>query len=558
KRLEYNWLPEAIQRASDIINGNLDSHFKYGAGEIIGINKSNPNGYMRFNTDGIGFSRDGGKTYRTAITYEGIVADYIASGTLDANLVRVLGGNETTYTFIDGDYIESRGQYYRTWFGETTFADLKFQLGRGYFRVNNEAENKRLYFSDKGISTFIQGYADENPDQENSGSGVIEFFSHQYNGPQWNTGNIRGLTLFSNQGHVAIKTANRDIILDADRDVKILASRGTVTLQPRDGNRDGLNHFRFNVKDNDSAGLSDGWIQYGSPAANYGSGLRFKKSTSGRPIIYATNGNGDINSGNFQADSFIGSLEAQSDNAYALVNDRLRITSKAGYNGGNINYRDLQAAEGMFRSLKLNTDMSGSNFYIGVSGGELRVTSNLLGAGGNYRPIRVGEVILDGGGRLVHEDGSTFIQGNVDVRATRVRSGTLVPMVAREFNSSSSEELKANIKPYEGNGLDVVCGLNIVNFDWIESPEAGRQIGVIAENSPDISSSSGKEIKINDLVMYLTKSVQELHEENNKLRGEIEHGKQSHKFNRQFFGRSSSRQSPTNRRIRNSCSRAAS
>ncbi|WP_229720410.1 phage tail protein, partial [Oceanobacillus neutriphilus] len=34
KRLEYNWLPEAIQRASDIINGNLDSHFKYGAGEI--------------------------------------------------------------------------------------------------------------------------------------------------------------------------------------------------------------------------------------------------------------------------------------------------------------------------------------------------------------------------------------------------------------------------------------------------------------------------------------------------------------------------------------------
>src|SRR5690625_5397603 len=78
----FRSLPEAIKRASDIINGNIDSHFKYGAGEIIGINKSNPNGYMRFNTDGLGFSRDGGKTYRSAITYEGIVADAITTETI--------------------------------------------------------------------------------------------------------------------------------------------------------------------------------------------------------------------------------------------------------------------------------------------------------------------------------------------------------------------------------------------------------------------------------------------------------------------------------------------
>src|SRR5690625_6658176 len=45
----FRSLPEAIKRASDIINGNIDSHFKYGAGEIIGINRSNPNEYMRFN-----------------------------------------------------------------------------------------------------------------------------------------------------------------------------------------------------------------------------------------------------------------------------------------------------------------------------------------------------------------------------------------------------------------------------------------------------------------------------------------------------------------------------
>lgn len=61
KKIQTDWLPDAIIRASDIINGNQDSLFRYLPGEIIGINQSNPNGYMRFNTDGLGFSRDGGK-----------------------------------------------------------------------------------------------------------------------------------------------------------------------------------------------------------------------------------------------------------------------------------------------------------------------------------------------------------------------------------------------------------------------------------------------------------------------------------------------------------------
>ena len=103
KTLEFNWLPEAIKRASDIINGNLDSHFEYHAGEIIGINKSNPNGYMRFNTDGIGFSRDGGKTYRSAMTYEGIVADAITTGTLRAILIEAV---EIYGSYIEGGEIK--------------------------------------------------------------------------------------------------------------------------------------------------------------------------------------------------------------------------------------------------------------------------------------------------------------------------------------------------------------------------------------------------------------------------------------------------------------------
>ncbi len=118
KTLEFNWLPEAIRRASDIINGNIDSHFSYRAGEVIGINRSNPNGYMRFNTDGIGFSRDGGKTYNSAMTYEGIVADAITAGTLRGIVIEGVD--------IFGGYIQSLNN-------DNTFWDL----GTGLFRMQN-------------------------------------------------------------------------------------------------------------------------------------------------------------------------------------------------------------------------------------------------------------------------------------------------------------------------------------------------------------------------------------------------------------------------------------
>ncbi len=135
KTLEFNWLPEAIRRASDIINGNIDSHFSYRAGEIIGINRSNPNGYMRFNTDGIGFSRDGGSTYLTAITYEGIVADAITAGTLRGIVIEGVD--------IFGGYIQSLNN-------DNTF----WNLGTGLFRMQNAnfelGSGASIHFTDPG------------------------------------------------------------------------------------------------------------------------------------------------------------------------------------------------------------------------------------------------------------------------------------------------------------------------------------------------------------------------------------------------------------------------
>ncbi|WP_060668208.1 phage tail protein [Oceanobacillus caeni] len=206
KKLEYNWLPDAVRRASEIINGNDDSLFKYGAGEIIGINQSNPNGYMRFNTDGLGFSRDGGKTYQSAITYEGIVADAITTGTLRSILIEAveiygsrIEGTEIygskfisekskdEFMKIEGSYLVSQGIHDRTWMGESGNNQVRLMLQNGQIRARNDDKDWSLYFNDYGISTFSDG---SGAVMDSDASGFIEFHSTRYH-------TSRGLTIGS-------------------------------------------------------------------------------------------------------------------------------------------------------------------------------------------------------------------------------------------------------------------------------------------------------------------------------------------------------------------------
>ena len=231
KTLEFNWLPEAIKRASDIINGNIDSHFKYGAGEIIGINKNNPNGYMRFNTDGLGFSRDGGKTYRSAITYEGIVADAITAGTLRSVLIEAveiygsyIEGTEikgstiiseksaNEYIKMQGTLLESKGIHDRTWMGESEDEQIRLMFQNGQLRARNDDREWSLYFNDYGISTFNDGSGEV---ADSSASGFLEFHSTRYH-------ESRGLTIGSG-ARLALETNSGRIYLNS-RDASVRVS----------------------------------------------------------------------------------------------------------------------------------------------------------------------------------------------------------------------------------------------------------------------------------------------------------------------------------------------
>lgn len=62
----------------------------------------------KWNVNGLGYSRDGGENYGTAITMDGsIVADYITSGTLNADLIRAgtIRGINITGTTITGGHL---------------------------------------------------------------------------------------------------------------------------------------------------------------------------------------------------------------------------------------------------------------------------------------------------------------------------------------------------------------------------------------------------------------------------------------------------------------------
>src|SRR5690625_2715539 len=228
KKIKMSFLDERVQEISNIINGNVDSVFEYTPNGVIGWNGDDPNYMTRYVGDAIGFSRDGGKTYNTAMSADlGINADYITYGhakgfTMEA--VELYGSrfesreNDYTYKLIEGAYLESRGRYTNTWFGVTKEHDVAWKLNNGYLQAHTlNEEGMRLNYTGTGISTYIRGSNED--DDGYSGSGVLDFFSHVYHP------DVRGVTLYSNRGIVGVMSATRDVMIDAARNSKVLSGR---------------------------------------------------------------------------------------------------------------------------------------------------------------------------------------------------------------------------------------------------------------------------------------------------------------------------------------------
>lgn len=393
---------------------------------------------------------------------------------INVNNIGIRGGNSRTYLKLSQDTIELAGTFVRTWRGDTQKDNVFMRSQGGLLRFRNNTRDRSLYYSDFGISTYVDGNNEE-------ASGSLQFFDYTYS-------TARGVTLNSSNGVAAVTSDNNRVILSAELTVNI-ESNHSIYFRPNRDNRTGNNEFAMYVKLNDSGADTDGVLKYGnisSSTSEYGSGLRFSKS-SVNSIVYATNKDGNIGTGDFYGNRLFGDLTAINDFAYVRTNDggRLRITDFKGYNDGNPTYTDLQCHDIQADSIRLN---SNNNFYIGVSTGELRVTNNLRYNGGDtgYKPVR-----------------------------------------ASAFNNASLEQYKTDIKKWDYDALTVIANdLDLYQFKY--KNEEGKEKGlnhrgvIIGRDykTPD-EFIYGDGVNIYEMVTWALRSIQQLNEKTNTLEEQL-------------------------------------
>ena len=401
---------------------------------------------------------------------------------IDVNKVGIRGGDSTNYIYLSQDKIEMAGTFQRTFRGNTQKDNVFMRAQGGYLRFRNNNQNRSLYYSDFGISTYIDGDSSE-------ASGTLQFFDYTYSP----TNSVRGVTLNSAGGAVALNSERNRIVLDANATVNIESETSSVYIRPMKENRVGTNEFRFWTKLNDSVADTDGVLSYGSitelvekaPASySFGSGIRFDKSPKSR-YIYATDKDGNIGTGDFYARNLLGDWWAKVNNLYALVDasvGRLRITDYNGYNNGNPNYKDLQCNDIQSNSIRINT---GKDFYIGVSTNELRVTNNLLYNGGNtgYKPVR-----------------------------------------ASDFIKASSAEFKHDIKKWDYDALNVISNeLQLYSYKYNDDEKQTIHHGPVIGDGYDIPVefvfNSG--VNTNEMLSWALRAIQQLNEKINTLEEQL-------------------------------------
>jgi len=138
--LPFSALDEAV-RAATLALQSAQTELEFNNG-IIGRDPNNPNKLTVFTSAGIGISNDGGNSFRTAVTGDGIVADVITAGTLRGIVIEgveiygstfrsISGADEMTITGGNIHLLQSNGRYVEMspsgFYGRNAGGDIRFQ-----------------------------------------------------------------------------------------------------------------------------------------------------------------------------------------------------------------------------------------------------------------------------------------------------------------------------------------------------------------------------------------------------------------------------------------------
>ena len=393
---------------------------------------------------------------------------------INVNKLGIVGGDSTNSLTIRNNRVLSRGQFTRTWSGVTDTANATVGIRNGYIMSSNEDTGYNLYMTEKGLSTMMSGGLGSEQ------AGALEFHYDLMNDKS------RGVKLSSTYGVVFLHSEQSRLYTRSRYTTNIETWEGSIYFRPHYGDRPGVNEFSLYIKDNDDKATVDGTLLYGEvseEAGRAGSGLRFKKAgvrgyDDYESIIYATDNQGNINSGSFQAKNFYGNSVSTSGYHYIMADERVRFTNKNGYNGGNIKYIDLQCKDIQANTIRVNT---GNNFYLGVSTGELRVTNNLMYNGGDigYKPVR-----------------------------------------ASDFIKSSYEKYKKEIQEWDYDALSVLSNeLKLYSYKYKDDEKEvihhGPVIGDNYDTPVEFIFNNG--VNTNEMLSWALRSIQQLNEKIEKL-----------------------------------------
>ncbi|TRN44647.1 hypothetical protein DQ292_01955 [Staphylococcus pseudintermedius] len=385
---------------------------------------------------------------------------------INVNKIGIRGGNDVSYVDIRNDQIELSGEYTRTFRGDTQKDFVYTRIKDGLLRFRNNTRNRSLYYSDFGISTYVDGGPNES-------SGTLQFFDYTY------SKNARGVTLNSVTGVVALRSDNNSIVIESSLTTNIESNNYSVYIRPFKQSRAGLNEFQFYVKDADSSSNTDGCILFGNLTdlnGVHGSGIRFSKSRTDN-ILYVTNPNGDIGTGDI-------SVRAAEIRDYIRTIGMLEIRqwsdSKA--------FNQIKVGAVNTTNSVVMASHSGGNAYYGVGGGsnEMRVTNNNGYNGGNtsYKPVR-----------------------------------------ASAFNNASLAEYKKDIKVWDYDALSVIANdLELYQYRYKgDSDDQMFHRGVVIGDGylTPAEFVFGDGVNLYEMLTWSLRSIQQLNEKINKLEEQL-------------------------------------
>lgn len=240
-------------------------------------------------------------------------------------------------------------------------------------------------------------------------------------------------------------------------------------------------------------------------------------------------------SGNMIARSgtFSGTIETAQD---AIIGKQLKLNAQMDDGGiilnhreernGRIYYDNAQSAEGQSLARLV---VSGRIVKIeGVEGGIELVSTNgktIISSKSARKPhfefwsrdqnVYHGKIYVDNEDnfRMINATGSQLILGRSDGVGAEFRSsqGGYATVTAKEFLPMSDKNLKENIQLFNKNSLDIINNTDIYNYNFRDDKTKEKKVGLIYQDAPsEVISKNKKSINLYSMTTLSWKAIQEL------------------------------------------------